>query len=355
VTKIHLNKDLVEAAVLGGAVLGGGGGGSMADGRRNGLLAVEWGAPDLVDLDDLPGEAMLVTASAVGSPAAKSAYALPAHYVRAVELLRDLGGVRIQGVITSENGGVASTNGWVQAAALGVPVVDAPCNGRAHPMGIMGSMGLHDIEGYMSLQTVAGGNPLDGRYLEMLVRGRLDKASAMVLQSAIQSGGMVAVARNPVQVSYARDHAAMLEKQDAGPAAVVEAACESLGGEIVGRGQVVEVKLETRGGLDVGTVRVATGDREVLELTFWNEYMTLEVVDQAQGPRRIGTFPDLITTLDLSSGLPLSSAMVAEGQQVAVLYVHRNRLILGAGMRYPGLMRAVEETVGKEVIKYVFP
>ncbi len=308
------------------------------------------------------------TASAVGSPAAKSAYALPAHYVRTAELLRDLGGVRIQGMITSECGGVAATNGWVQAAALGLPIVDAPCNGRAHPIGIMGSMGLHDVEGYVSLQTVAGGNPEEGRYLEMFVRGRLDKAAAMVLQGAIQAGGMVAVARNPVQVSYARDHAApgaikravsvgkaMLERQDAGPAAVVEAACEILGGEIVGRGQVVEVKLETRGGLDVGTVRVATGDREVLELSFWNEYMTLDAVDQGQGPRRIGTFPDLITTLDLSSGLPLSSAMVAEGQQVAVLHVHRQHLILGAGMRYPALMCTVEETVGKEVVKYIFP
>lgn len=365
--RLRLDRDIVEAAVLGGAVLGGGGGGSMEEGRRNGLLAVELGMPELIELDDLAPDAVLVTASAVGSPASRTAYALPIHYVRAVELLRDQGEVHIQGLTTSECGGLAATNGWVQAAALGLPVVDAPCNGRAHPIALMGSMGLHEVEGYVSLQAVAGGNPSEGRYLEMFVRGSLPSAAALVLQSAVQAGGMVAVARNPVTVAYARDHAAvgalkravsvgraMLESQGAGPTAVIEAACQALGGEIVGQGRIAEVRLETRGGLDVGTVRVLSGKRETMELTFWNEYMTLEVLGDGPGaPRRVGTFPDLIATFDTSTGLPLSSAMAAEGQEVAVVHVPRQRLILGAGMRYPELMRAVEQTTGKEVVRYM--
>ena len=64
---LQLNQETVEAVVLGGGVLGGGGGGSLDDGRTNGLLAIQWGAPPLVDLADLPGDAVLVTASAVGS------------------------------------------------------------------------------------------------------------------------------------------------------------------------------------------------------------------------------------------------------------------------------------------------
>ena len=34
--------------MVGGGVLGGGGGGSADDGRTNGYLAIEWGAPALV-------------------------------------------------------------------------------------------------------------------------------------------------------------------------------------------------------------------------------------------------------------------------------------------------------------------
>lgn len=366
--RVRIDRELVDAAVLGGAVLGGGGGGSAEEGRRNGYLAVEFGQPDLVDPEDLPGDGVLVTASAVGSPASKTAFSLPVHYVRSVQLLMDEGGVDIEGVVTSECGGLAATNGWVQAAALGLPVVDAPCNGRAHPIALMGSIGLHKLADYESLQAVAGGNPAEGRYLEMFVRARLGRAATMVLHAAVESGGMVAVARNPVTVGYARENAAvgaikravsvgraMLEKQGPG-VAMAEAAAEALNGEVVGQGRVVEVKLETRGGLDVGTVQVRTGDSELLELTFWNEYMTLEALNPSDGsqPRRIATFPDLMATFDLSSGLPLSSAMVVEGQDVAVVRADRRHLILGAGMRDPELMRRVEETVGKEVVKYVF-
>ena len=115
--RILLTKEMVEAAVVGGGVLGGGGGGSVDEGRRNGLLAVQFGAPELVDVDDLPDDAMLATASAVGSPAAKTTYALPIHYVRAVEMLMDEGDLDLQGLVSSEIGGIAVTNGWVQAAA----------------------------------------------------------------------------------------------------------------------------------------------------------------------------------------------------------------------------------------------
>ncbi len=365
--KLRLDKEMVEAAVLGGAVLGGGGGGSMAAGRRNGLLAVELGDPELVEIDDLPAESVLVTASAVGAPAAKTAYSLPVHYLRAVDLLARQGGVRVDGLITNECGGTAAVNGWLQSAALGVPVVDAPCNGRAHPTGVMGSLGLHKVEGYVSQQTAVGGDPAVGRYVEMYARGSLEKAAALVRQAAVQSGGMVAVARNPVGAGYAKEHAAvgavkqcvaigraMAAKQGAGPLAMVEAACQVMGGEVVARGRVGEVNLETKGGFDVGTIVVRAG-REVAYLTFWNEYMCLEVGgDSSAPPRRVATFPDLVTTFDLASGLPVSSAEVAVGQEVAVTRVGRQHLILGAGMRDPALMRPIEDTTGKEILKYVF-
>lgn len=357
---------MVEAAVVGGGVLGGGGGGSVDEGRRHGLLAVEFGAPDLVDVDDLPGDAMLATASAVGSPAAKTTYALPMHYVRAVEMLMAEGEVDLAGLVSSEIGGIAVTNGWVQAAALGLAVVDAPCNGRAHPISIQGAIGLHKIEDYVSLQAAIGGDPAHGRYVEMFIRGKLQTISPLMPLVSAQAGGMVAVARNPVTVEYTRDHAAvgavkkaikvgqaMLEKQGGRPIEMVEAACTVLGGEVAGTGRIASVKLETKGGLDVGLVRVETGQQGALELTFWNEYMTLEAVGGGGAPRRLATFPDLMATFDLSTGMALSSALVREGQEIAVVTVPRQKLILGAGVKDPDLLRPVEETVGKEVLKYV--
>lgn len=363
-TRIRLDRDAVEAAVLGGAVLGGGGGGSIEEGRRQGLLAVELGRPEMVDLDDLPPRATLVTVSAVGSPAARTALPLPMHYPRAVELLRSHAGLAVDGLIANECGGLATVNGWLQAALLGVPVVDAPCNGRAHPTGLMGSIGLQRLPGYVAVQAAVGGDPSAGRYVEIVARGRLERAAALVLQAAVQVGGMVAVARNPVSAGYVRENAApgsirrsialgraMLERRDA--AATIDAVCAMLGGAVLSSGTVEEVRLDTVDGLDVGFVRVRAGRRQAAELGFWNEYVSLDLTDGDGPPRRAGTFPDLIATLSRATGLPLSSAEVAVGQDVSVLHVPREKLTLGAGMRDPELLRTIEEATGRGIVEYL--
>lgn len=359
--KMTLDYEVMEAAVLGGAVLGGGGGGSMELGRQAARLALELGTPVLIPIDALADDSMLLTVSAVGAPAARTAFVKPVHYIRTVELFSKNTGEKIHGLITNECGGLASVNGWLQAAALGIPVIDAPCNGRAHPTGVMGSMGLHRVAGYISRQVAVGGNPQTNSYIEVFASGSLEASASMVRQASIQAGGLVAVARNPVTAGYAKENAApgaigkciavgraILANRAKGPLPAIEAAAEVLGGAIIFTGKVAAVSLETTGGFDVGKV-VVQGERQMAELTFWNEYITLEI----EGERK-GTFPDLLATMDLSSGLPLSSAEIQEGQEIAILHVHRDRLILGSGMKDPDLFHVVEKATGKEVIKYVF-
>lgn len=352
--RLKLDMETAHAAVLGGAVLGGGGGGSMVRGREVAELAVRLGEPELVDIDDLPPGAILVTVSAVGAPAAREAHTRPVDYLRAVELLAACGGLRVDGFITNECGGAAMVNGWLQSAVMGLPVVDAPCNGRAHPTGAMGSMGLHAVPGYVSLQSAVGGDAAAGRCVEVFIRGSLERAAGLIRQAAVQAGGLVAVARNPVEARYVKENGApgafrravdlgraMLA---AGPGpAMLAAAARALGGEEVVRGVVERVELETSGGFDSGRVLLPGH-----ELTFWNEYMTLE-----QGGTRLATFPDLIVTLDVESGLPVSTAEVVQGQQLAVLVVPQANLLLGAGMRHADLLRPIEAVVGKPILPYL--
>jgi hypothetical protein len=355
----RIDKDLVEAAVMGGCLLGGGGGGSMEEGRRIGRLAVETGLPRIVTPEELPPDAVVVTVSAVGAPAAPDQFCTPMHYVRAVRLLSE-GGLKIGGLITSENGGHASVNGWFQSAVLDIPVVDAPCNGRAHPMGTMGSIGLHRLEGYVSRQTAAGGNPDTGRYTEFTVAAGIVEASRLVRQSAISAGGMVAVARNPVSPAYIKENAApgalsqainlgrkMLETSAKSPGAAAQAAADHLGGEVIAEGVVEEAALETKGGFDVGKIRVSDGTR-MYELPFWNEYMALDL-----GGERLATFPDLIATVDLETGNPLPTASVRKGCRVAVLRIPKEKLILGAGMRDPALLGEIEKILDIKILKYI--
>lgn len=352
---MRLDRAQVRHAALGGAFLGGGGGGALSEGINLGELAFTVGDPQLVRLDDLNDEDVVVTVSAVGAPAAKDQYVKPADYVAALQALNQRLKGRIAGLITSENGGLATLNGWFQSAMTGIPVVDAAGNGRAHPTGVMGSMGLDRLDGYRSVQAAVGGDPRRARRVSLVVEGALAVVDRVVRQAAAEAGGLVAVARNPVPASWVREHGAagaitfaievgalIDEQAPHGGRAVARALIERLGGEVLAEGEVKDYRLETTGGYDIGSLVV--GD---LELTFWNEYMTAERAGQ-----RLATFPDLIATVDVDSGIPVTSAEIQNGRHVVVIMIPKERIPLGAGVRHADALLPVERVLGKAMATY---
>ena len=348
---IEIDEAWVEALAYGGAILGGGGGGSLKEGLRLGKLALELGHPVILDVEELPEDSLIITVSGVGAPST-SGYVKPFHYLRSVELLRDHLGQKIRGLITNEMGGLASLNGFIQSAVLGIPVLDAACNGRAHPTGPMGSMGLSRQEDFTSHQSAVGGNPP----LELYVKGELSRVSRVIRRAAELAGGILAVARNPVPLRYVKEHAAVgalshavqlgqafLQARNSDEKA--QRIVEMLNGKVVDQGQVKRVSLTSRAGFDVGKAEIND-----LELSFWNEYMTLE-----RGGERLATFPDLIMTLEVRSGRPLTTAELQKGQEVIVITAPKEQLKLGAGMRDPTLFKDIEQAIGKDIISYTFP
>ncbi len=354
--KLQITEELADYALMGGAVLGGGGGGAMEKGRQNVAEALRGGPLTLVDVEDVAPDTVLVTGSAVGAPAATEAQALPGAYVRVVDMLVENGCQKPGGFIPNECGGSSITNGWVPAALMGLPLVDALCNGRAHPTGAMGSMGLHRDPGYVSRQAAAGGNPDKGLYLEVHVAGQLDIVAPLIRAAADRAGGLVAVARNPVTAEFAGKYGApkslkqaielgrrMRAAEKNGGEAAAEAVVDFLGGSVVAKAEVTRLELVTQGGFDSGVICVGE-----YETTFWNEYMTLE-----KDGERVGTFPDLVMTLDGATGHPLTTAEIRKGREVFLILVPASKLILGEGMRCPDLLRTVEPVVNKEILKYI--
>lgn len=348
-----LDENGIEAALLGGAILGGGGGGEMAHGEMLARLAWEKGFRAITPCDAVPQEALLLTVSLVGAPSAGSAGVLPAQYVRAVELLRERTGLEIGGLISSEVGAVGVVNGWYQSAALGIPLVDAPCNGRAHPLGLMGSMGLHRHPGYLSRQAAVGGGAGHGAYVEHYIEGPIETVAGRVLQSAVAAGGMVTVARNPVSAEYVRGHGApgairmamelgkavLRSRERGGAEAMAREALDFFGGGLMIRAMICRRILKTIEGLDLGRIDLDS-EGEALALTFWNEFMLLE-----QGPQPLARFPDLMTLIDCETCLPVSSADAREGQEVLIFTIPSNRLLLGAGVRDSDLLRRIDEAL----------
>src|SRR5690606_2594613 len=130
----------------------------------------------------------------------------PIHYSRALEMLAQKIKKPIKGIITNENGAATTVNGWFQSAITGLPIIDIPCNGRAHPTGSMGALNLSELDDYISHQAAVGGKGT--RFVEMSVSGSLDKSSTIIRNASIEAGGLVAVARNPVTAAYAKKNGA---------------------------------------------------------------------------------------------------------------------------------------------------
>jgi len=349
-----IDKQWIEAAIVGGGILGGGGGGSMSEGRSLGRVALELGDPRILDLAEVPEDSLILVVSAVGAPSVAQ-HPKPSHYVRAVSLmLEELKG-RVGALMTNEIGGLAVVNGLVQSAIVDLPLLDAACNGRAHPTGAMGAMGISLQPGYVVQQATVGGLERNGKYVELCSSGSLSIIAQVTRKLAEELECVVAAARTPVLPSFIRANAAVgaigqaveLGKVwlawDSGEQRI-EQVTSAIDGKVVALGKVKSLNLVLRDGFDVGELWV--GDAE---LTFWNEYMTLE-----RGSERLATFPDLIATMDTETGCPVTSAEIREGQQIAVMMVSQANLNLGGGMRDRGVFRDIERIVGKEIVKYVF-
>lgn len=357
----ELNAEDAACAVWGGSVLACGGGGWVSHGELMGPLATSIGRPVLASVDELADDDVVVTVTAIGAPAAAGWEIRPLDYVRALQMIAKRLDRPVAGVMTAQNGSSTTLNGWIQSAVLGVPVLDVAGDVRAHPTGKLGALGVGNRPHYEALQAVAGGNRAQNGYLEVLVRGAPFTADNVLRDVCVRAGGFIASARNPIEAAWVKAHgalgaisyalrlgAAMRAATDAEATpgagqAVIEAIVETTGGRIVTTGPVsVARPMRTAGGFDHGAFRVGE-----VTAPFLNEYMALEA-----GGTRVATYPDVIATLSLDTGRPVSiaelAAGVAEGgsPEVAVFACDRSQLILSSSTTDQGALEEVEEIMG---------
>lgn len=332
------------AAVYGGAILGGGGGGLLEEGLKLVEEIFAAGEPQIVDITELDQEDLVACVAMVGAPSAADQYISNEQLCWSYRSMNNYINRRLKGIITNENGAITTINGWLQSVLLNVPVVDAPCNGRAHPTGIMGSLNLHEQQEYQSVQFYAGGK---GDFaVQGFVEGNLHSTAKTARQASILAGGLVGVTRNPVTIDYLQKHGA----PNAITMAIELGYCflngqtfeeklahvlQYLNGVHIVSGAVTNYSLTKENGFDVGELSV--GD---YHLTFWNEYMTLSKEGQVQSK-----FPDLIMTFDTEKMMPVPSASIEEGMHVAVIHVDQSNLKLSTTMQNEALLREIDEVI----------
>ena len=344
-----ITKEDAAALAIGGTILGGGGGGWSEMGLREGNLALEIGKIELWSPEEANPDWKVITSAALGAPT-QPGDTKPMHFIRSAQLLLDAG-VEFNGVIAAENGGHNSFGGWIIAAALGLPVVDTPGDGRAHPTALMGSMGLHKTKYHSVKAGVTEGS-------EVISWGSLQTTGAAIRAQAGYMRALIAMARDPVPVSYTVEHGAPgaikmainlgYKYLEAGkdPDKRVEAAIDFLEGELICKAEIIEKTIEARGGFDVGFMILREGNEE-WELTYVNEYMTLE-----KDGKRLATFPDLMTTFN-EKGEPVTSAALEKDQTIYLVNVSKENIPVGDGNKYADSYEPVEEALGKPMTRYL--
>ena len=354
-----LKAEDVEFAVKGGSVLACGGGGWPEHGRELGTLAVTIGRPELVTLDEVADDAWIATAAAIGAPGGLTDWQmLGMDYVTAARLLQEALGKPLYGLMIGQNGMSSTVNAWLPAAVLGLKVIDAVGDVRAHPTGDMGSIGLAG-RAEPTIQTVAGGNRARNSYIEGTFRGATARISPVLRAASDASGGFIASCRNPIAASYVRQHAALggisialelgatiADAEPQGAQAVLDSICARLSGTIILSGKVKEKNLKyTSSAFDVGQIHLDCGTQQAT-LHVMNEYMAVECSGD-----RLATYPDVITTFT-TDGNPISAGRVEVGMELHVLRVAKQYLPLSSSITDPSVYPIVDKTLGIDISTY---
>ena len=349
----------IAKILMGSQILGCGGGGDADEGFSTATEAIGKGTVELITMDELLArgeDGIIVTISGVGSPASEEAYYGPEVYPVILDALQNKVQKKIIGFIACEIGGSSSFEPFIPAALMNVPVIDAPCDGRAHPLGVMGALGL-EKKGEPVWQSAAGGKAENNKYIELLVSGSVESASNLVRNAAAEAGGAVAVARNPVTKDWLKDtgaagayaqamHLAEVWSKTGTTSQKVQYLADALHGEVVCHGTISDFQLITENALDNGSFTI-NGNKKCL-LHFFNEYMTLDIDGE-----RHSTFPDVMITVDASLGTILTTADIQNGRDVYLITARRENIIIGRGLRYRAAYERIQDIIGVNLTDYV--
>lgn len=353
-----INSDNIQKIAFGSLILGGGGGGDINEGIETATESLKTGQVQIISLDDVEEQdGVFLTISGVGSPASETAYYSKDAYKRILDLIQSQMKEKVIGLIPCEMGGSSSFEPFIPSALLNIPVINTACDGRAHPFGIMGSLGLEHC-GNNTVQAGAGGREENNTYVEVLLTGSIETTSDLIRNTAAKAGGAVVVARNPVSLEWLKEAGATdaytlayklgeayLASET--PEEKAAAICGVAGGNVVCSGKVSEYALSTENALDNGHFEIQT-EGNTYKLYFFNEYMALE-----KNGERISTFPDLIVTLDAETGEILTTPQIYDGREVIVLTAPKEKMILGKGLKYRATYSRIEEILGIDIQKYV--
>ena len=315
----------MEDIATGGAVLGTGGGGDPYIGKLMAQQAIrKYGPVTLIDVDELPDDALVVPACMMGAPTVM-AEKLPQgdELVNAFRALEKVMGRKIDAVLCGEAGGLNSTTPFVVAAATGLPLVDGDGMGRAFPELQMETFSMHGVSATPMVLCDDKGNSLvlqtvSNAWTERLARAAtIEMGGSAMLGFYPMSGAMAkqAVVRGTLSLCAKIGEtlrAARLAHEDP-----VAALIGLLDAQVLFHGRITDIERRTEGGFARGKANFSGVEQyrsQMLRLDFQNEFLIAERDGQV-----LATTPDLITVVEADSGMPVTTDSLRYGQRLVTL------------------------------------
>jgi DUF917 family protein len=318
----RLDPDALRALARGCAILGAGGGGDTYYTLLQALQASQdFGPATLVDLDELPDDALIMPCGGIGSTLVSlEKFENGDEGERLREYLEYLSGRRVAALMASEIGGGNGILPIAWAARMGLPIVDADGMGRAFPEVPQVTMQLAGISPSPAVVTDERGNlivfrTISGPWMERLERAAVDEfggnasSTEFSLTVAEARGGTV---RNSVSKAIRIGKSLAAATGDPVAALIAELSAFQLVS-----GKISDVERHTLRGFTRGTVVVeGLGDDagRLVRLELQNE--NLVALERGQP---LASVPDLITVLDSQTADAIATETIRYGQRVTVI------------------------------------
>jgi DUF917 family protein len=317
-----LDPDSLRALARGCAVLGAGGGGDPYLGLLQAMQATEdFGPVPLVDVDDLPDDALIMPCGGIGAPTVSiEKIENGDEGARLRQHLEFVTGRPVAAVMPAEIGGANGLLPIAWAAGMRLPLVDADGMGRAFPEVPQVAMHLAGISPSPAVMTDERGNlvvfqTISGHWME-----RLERAAAVEFGGAASSTefsltaaqAREATVRNSVSQAIRIGEAVASAQGDPVTALVAE-----LGAFLLVTGKVSDVERRTTSGFVRGSVVVEGLGEEtgrLIRLELQNE----NLVALERG-KILASVPDLIAVLDSETADAIVTERIRYGQRVSVI------------------------------------
>ena len=317
-----LDADSLPALSRGCAILGAGGGGDSYVALLQALQATEdFGPVPLVDLDELPDDALIMPCGGIGAPTVTiEKFENGDEGARLRENLQFMTGRRVAALMAAEIGAGNGVLPITWAARLGLPVVDADGMGRSFPEVPQVTMNLAGISPCPAVMTDERGNLVVFRTISGDWAERLERAAA------VEFGG--AASSTEFSLTAAQARGATVRNSVSKAIRIGEAIGSAAGSPVTAliaeidafrlvTGKVLDVERRTTSGFVRGSVVIEGLGEDagrLIRLEFQNE----NLVALERG-RVLASVPDLITVLDSETADAILTETIRYGQRVTVV------------------------------------